>query len=93
MTTTDPARTTPDAALSEAIDPIAGTVSVSGHLTIQGADLVRGTVENLYRLGHVSVLLDMAGVDATDDGALPLLQALQDEVAGCGRRVVLLHGG
>jgi hypothetical protein len=93
VTTTDSARTAPDPALCEAIDPVAGTVSVSGHLTVQGVDLVRGTVEHLYRLGHASILLDMAGVEAADDRALPMLQALQDDVAGCGGRVVLRHGG
>jgi anti-anti-sigma regulatory factor len=86
-----PASTDPTASLTEAIDPIAGTVRVSGHLTAQGADLLRGTVENLCRLGHSHVVLDMAGVHATDDAALPVLNSLRRDDSGA--RVVLLHAG
>jgi hypothetical protein len=86
VTSTHPARTGP--ALTEAVDPVAGTVRVSGHLSVQGADLVRGTVENLCRLGHSRIVLDLAAVQTADDGALPVLQALRD---GAARgRVVLL---
>jgi anti-anti-sigma regulatory factor len=89
VTATHPARTGP--ALTEAVDPVAGVVRVSGHLTVQGADLVRGTVENLCRLGHSRVVLDLAAVQTADDGALPVLQALRDSSAQ--GRVVLLGAG
>jgi hypothetical protein len=87
VTTARPTHRTP--ALTEAIDPVAGTVRVSGHLTPQGADLLRGTVENLCRLGHSRVVLDLAGLQDADDDALRVLR----ELRGGPGRVVLLNAG
>lgn len=67
----------PRPTLTETIDPTAGRVRVSGHLTAQGVDLLRGTVANLHRQGHPYVALDLAGVHTADDGALDLLRALR----------------
>ena len=39
-------------AMTEVVDSLRGAVRVSGHLTVQGADLLRGTVEILRRGGH-----------------------------------------
>lgn len=79
--------------LTEAIDPLSGTVRVSGHLTAQGVDLLRGTVENLCRLGHSRVVLDMAGVQDAEDGALRVLRELRTRDGRDGSRVVLVNAG
>ena len=50
--------------LSEVVDRRAGLITVSGHLTSSGADLVRGTADQLRGDGHVRVVLDLRGASA-----------------------------
>ena len=88
MPPTHPASTVP---LTEAVEPVAGRIRVSGHLSVPGADLLRGTVENLGRQGHARVVLDLAGVRTADSAALPLLEALQDDGAGSVSSVLLVN--
>ncbi|SDY67652.1 STAS domain-containing protein [Modestobacter sp. DSM 44400] len=76
-------------ALSEVIDGRTGKVRVSGHLTPQGADLLRGTVEGLRRLGHSTVVLDLADVQAADDVGLHVLQNLRSRMAAAGDELLL----
>ena len=85
--------THPGPALVETVDPVAGRVRVSGHLTLQGADLLRGTVENLCRLGHSRVVVDLAGVHTADDAALELLRTLNRGEDGPPAPLILVHAG
>jgi len=85
VTAARPTHRTP--ALTEAIDPVAGRVRVSGTLTPQGVDLLRGTVENLCRLGHSRVVLDLAGLQDADEDALRVLR----ELPGSSGRIVLVN--
>jgi anti-anti-sigma regulatory factor len=62
--------------LSEVVDRRAGLITVSGHLTSSGADLVRGTADQLRRAGHARVVLDLRGVGAADDDGLAVLHQL-----------------
>lgn len=84
MTTTESHQTAAGPALSEVIDGRTGRVKVSGHLTSQGADLLRGTVEGLRRLGHSTVVLDLADVQAADDVGLHVLLNLRSSMAASG---------
>ena len=88
MTTARPTHRGP--ALTEAIDPVTGTVRVRGSLTPQGADLLRGTVENLRRLGHSRVVVDLSGVQDADEQTRRVLLDLLD---GLGNAVVLVGAG
>ena len=93
-TGTDPSRTTrrrPAAGpvLTEVVDGRAGRVRAGGHLTSQGADLLRGTVEGLLRQGHSTVVLDLADVQAADDVGLHVLSDLQREMAADGDLLLL----
>jgi len=71
-------------ALTEVVDGRTGRVRASGHLTPQGADLLRGTVEGLLRLGHSTVVLDLADVQAADDVGLHVLSTLRTTMAADG---------
>ncbi len=62
--------------LSEVVDRRAGLITVSGHLTSSGADLVRGTADRLRDDGHVRVVVDLRGVLAADDEGLAVLREL-----------------
>lgn len=66
-----------------------GAVRVSGHLTEQGADLLRGTVETLHRGGHTRVLLDLRDVQAADDAGLHVLRDVQRSLAAGGGELLL----
>jgi len=79
----------PGAQLSELVDGHTGRVRASGRLTPQGADLLRGTVENLRRLGHSTVVLDLTGVQAADDAGLHVLSALETAMAAAGDRLLV----
>ena len=63
-------------ALTEVVDRRAGLITVSGHLTSSGADLVRGTADQLRADGHVRVVVDLRGVLAADDEGLAVLREL-----------------
>jgi anti-anti-sigma regulatory factor len=81
----------PQPALSEVIDGAHGTVTASGQLTSLGADLLRGTVEGLRRLGHSTVVIDMADVQAADPAGLSILDQLSTTMASAGDQLLLLH--
>jgi anti-anti-sigma regulatory factor len=70
--------------LSEVVDVRSGTVRASGHLTVQGADLLRGTVEQLHRSGHDRVLLDLQHVQAADAAGLHVLREMGRSLAADG---------
>jgi anti-anti-sigma regulatory factor len=77
--------------MTEVVDTRTGSVRVSGHLTLQGADLLRGTVETLHRSGHDHVLLDLRDVQAADDAGLHVLRTVRRELAAHGGHLVLHH--
>lgn len=79
------------AALTEVVDGRAGSVRVSGHLTAQGADLIRGTVASLHRLGHVDVLVDLAGLQGADDAGVRVLRSAVAAGRGEGGRGIRLR--
>jgi anti-anti-sigma regulatory factor len=70
--------------LTEVVDARVGTVRASGHLTAQGADLLRGTVEQLHRSGHARVLLDLRDVQVADDAGLHVLRDAARALAADG---------
>ena len=71
------------------VDSHRGAVRVSGHLTLQGADLLRGTVEQLRRGGHARVVLDLRDVRAADDAGLHVLCEVQRALAADGGQLLL----
>jgi anti-anti-sigma regulatory factor len=75
--------------LTEVVDARIGTVRASGHLTAQGADLLRGTVEQLHRSGHARVLLDLRGVQAADDAGLHVLRDAARALAADGGELLV----
>jgi anti-anti-sigma regulatory factor len=77
-------------AMTEVVDSRRGSVRVSGNLTAQGADLLRGTVECLRRGGHAVVLLDLGEVNTADPAGLQDLRALEHAVAADGGELLLL---
>ncbi len=77
--------------LTEWVNGRTGTVGASGHLTAQGADLLRGTLESLTRQGHRTVLLDLADVEVPDGAGTPLMRDLQAGVAACGGRLQVVR--
>ncbi len=79
--------------LSETVDLRIGVIRASGHLTIQGADLLRGTADSLREGGHRRVVVDLAGVRAADDDGLDVLRSLRASYAADGGELVLQHTG
>ena len=77
--------------LSETVDRRIGVIRASGHLSAQGADLLRGTADALREGGHRRVVLDLAGVEAADDDGLDLLRRLRTRFAADGGELVLQH--
>jgi anti-anti-sigma regulatory factor len=75
--------------LTEVVDARVGTVRASGHLTAQGADLLRGTVEQLHRSGHARVLLDLRGVHLADDAGLHVLRDAARALAADGGELMV----
>jgi anti-anti-sigma regulatory factor len=76
--------------MTEVVDSRRGSVRVIGHLTVQGADLLRGTVESLCRGGHARVLLDLEDVRAVDLAGLHVLQDLERTMAADGSELLLV---
>ncbi len=89
MTRTRASRPAADRTLTEVVDGRSGRVRVSGHLTRQGADLLRGTVEGLRRQGHSTVVLDLADVQAADGVGLHVLSSLGTSMADAGGRLLV----
>jgi anti-anti-sigma regulatory factor len=75
--------------LTEIVDARNGTVRASGHLTVQGADLLRGTVEQLHRSGHARVLLDLQHVQAADAAGLHVLREMGLSLAADGGELLV----
>jgi anti-anti-sigma regulatory factor len=76
-----------EADLIEIVNGRTGTVRAKGRLTEQGADLLRGTLEQLARQGHTTVLLDLAEVDEPDGTGASVLRDLRSSVAASGGRL------
>ena len=53
-----------------------GHITASGDLTSQGADLLRGTADQLRGHGHALVVVDLRGLRTVDDEALAALREL-----------------
>jgi anti-anti-sigma regulatory factor len=90
MDTAAPSRSDGRSSMTEVVDARRGSVRVSGDLTVQGADLVRGTVECLRRGGHAVVLLDLGAVRTADSAGLHDLRALERAVAADGGKLLVL---
>jgi anti-anti-sigma regulatory factor len=80
------------ARLTETVNLRAGLIRASGHLTSQGADLLRGTAGSLRARGHVRVVLDLRDVRAADAAGLDVLRSLGAEFAARGGELVVRHG-
>src|SRR3954452_20864627 len=65
---------------AEVVDREHAFIRARGSLTVQGADLIRGTAEMLHRSGHDLITIDLRDVALADQGALDLLQTLADEL-------------
>ena len=71
--------------LTEQIDTRSGVVSARGVLTRPGADLLRGAVEALARLGHRRITLDLSGLNSADDDGVVALAKLDERIAAGSR--------
>ena len=91
MTTSHPSAADRSSTLTEWVNGRTGTVRASGLLTAQGADLLRGTLENLTRQGHRTVLLDLAEVRMAEGNGTPVMRDLHACVAACGGRLRLVR--
>lgn len=91
MSTTPLSRTPDRPALTETVNVRTGAIHVAGHLTAQGADLLRGTVESLRRSGHNRVFLDLTEVRAADDAGLEVLRDVDRDVTRDGGALLLRH--
>ncbi|TFV79335.1 anti-sigma factor antagonist [Blastococcus sp. CT_GayMR19] len=79
------------ATLTETVNVRTGHIRASGHLTSQGADLLRGTAESLHGSGHARVVLDLQDVQHADDSGLNILRGLGEEFAARGGELVVRH--
>jgi anti-anti-sigma regulatory factor len=79
--------------LSETVDLRIGVIRATGHLSAQGADLLRGTARALREGGHRRVVVDLAGVRAADEDGLAALHRLRTRFAEDGGELVLQHSG
>ena len=91
MSTTPLSRPAERPALSETVNVRTGAIRVAGHLTAQGADLLRGTVESLRRSGHTRVYLDLADVRGADEAGLDVLRDVDRAVSRDGGVLLLRH--
>ncbi|MGY1650247.1 STAS domain-containing protein [Geodermatophilus sp. SYSU D01119] len=74
---------------TEVVNVRLGAVRVTGDLTAQGADLLRGTVETLVRDGHRRVLVDLRGVRSADSAGLLVLRDVEEALAADGAALVV----
>jgi anti-anti-sigma regulatory factor len=75
--------------LTETVDRRRGLIRAAGHLTAQGADLLRGTADSLRGRGHSRVVLDLRGVRDADDAGLAILRALRRAFAAAGSELLI----
>ncbi|MGY1667675.1 hypothetical protein [Geodermatophilus sp. SYSU D00696] len=80
-----------DHTFSQVVDQERRTIHAGGHLTVQGADLVRGTVLLLQRDHRGRVTLDLEDIRTADDAGLQDLEGLRRSVTEEGGELVLLH--
>jgi anti-anti-sigma regulatory factor len=77
--------------LTETVNLRTGLIRASGHLTVQGADLLGGTAASLRAGGHSRVTLDLTDVRAADDAGLDILIRLGEDFAAHGGELVVRH--
>jgi anti-anti-sigma regulatory factor len=77
-------------AFTEAVDWASASIAASGALTVQGADLIRGTAEALCRCGHPSITVDLHDVVLADTEALDLLRDLSADLQTRHGRLILI---
>jgi anti-anti-sigma regulatory factor len=77
--------------LTETVNLRAGLIRASGHLTLQGADLLSGTADSLRGSGHARVILDLRDVATADAAGLDVLRGLGEEFAARGGELVVRH--
>ena len=75
---------------AEVVDREHASIRAGGSLTVQGADLIRGTAEMLHRSGHTLITIDLRDVVVADQGALDLLDTLADDLEARSARLVVL---
>ncbi len=75
--------------LTEVVDRRAGLITVSGHLTSLGSDLVRGMADQLRGEGHSRVVVDPRGVGAVDGEGLAVLRELHRDFRVAGRELLI----
>ncbi len=78
-------------AMTEVVHVRRGAVRVTGDLTAQGADLLRGTVESLVRGGHRRVLVDLRELRSTDAAGARVLRDVERALAADGASLLLLQ--
>ena len=66
-----------------------GRITASGDLTSQGADLLRGTADQLRGRGHSRVVVDLRDVLSTEDAGLDILRELRREFAADGGELIV----
>lgn len=66
-----------------------GLITASGHLGAQGADLVRGTADQLRGSGHAQVVVDLRDVGTADAAGLQILHELGRDFTADGRRLLV----
>jgi anti-anti-sigma regulatory factor len=71
------------------VDSRTGHITASGHLTTQGADLLRGTASTLRDKGHSAVVIDLQDVRAADEAGLDILRGLRRSFAATGDRLLI----
>lgn len=76
-------------AVTEVVHVRRDAVRVSGDLTVQGADLLRGTVENLVRGGSRRVVVDLRQVRSADAGGRHVLREVERTLAAGGAELVV----
>jgi anti-anti-sigma regulatory factor len=80
-----------ETALSETVNLRSGLIRASGHLTRQGADLLRGTADSLRSSGHSHVVLDLQDVRDADAAGLDILRTLRRSFAASGDSLLIRH--
>jgi anti-anti-sigma regulatory factor len=75
---------------TEAVDWARASIAARGPLTLQGADLIRGTAQVMRRGGLREITLDLHEVVLADTAALDLLRALVEELSTRDGRLVVL---
>lgn len=76
--------------MTEVVDMRRGAIRVSGHLSVQGADLLRATVETLRRDGHATVVLDLRELRDVDDAGRQELDDIRHSLAAHGGELVVV---